>query len=322
LQPAEVSKVVIDEENGKIVGVVPDEQLSLAIGRRGQNVRLASQLTALNIDIMTEAEESERRTEDLRTRSNLFIEALDVDDVIAHLLVNEGFTKVEEIAYTETAEIADIEGFDEDIATELQNRARAFIEERDARYDTERREAGVVDEVAALPHLTPEMAAKLGRAGIKSLDDLADVSALVLENIPAERLGQHGMKTVAAWVNETGGGMLLTPFLTMILTARGSAEDRVRGLDLGADDYVQKPFGLSELIARVNAVLRRRAALKPSLVAFGDVVLCRAVSQTTYYDVTVAAADAKSVPEKGSAAERAGRLARPAFAEVSWRKKF
>src|SRR5689334_22075281 len=127
LAPAEVAKVVMDEEQRRIEVVVPDDQLSLAIGRRGQNVRLASQLTGWDIDIMTEAEESERRTEEFRTRSQLFIEALDVDDVIAHLLVTEGFTTVEEIAYVAVDELAEIEGFDEDTANEIQTRARDYL---------------------------------------------------------------------------------------------------------------------------------------------------------------------------------------------------
>src|SRR5579862_6554591 len=135
LAPAEVTKVVLDEESHRIEVIVPDDQLSLAIGRRGQNVRLASQLTGWDIDILTEAEESERRQEEFRTRSNLFIEALDVDDVIAHLLVTEGFTSVEEVAFVATEDLAGIEGFDEDIAGELQQRARAFLKELNERLE-------------------------------------------------------------------------------------------------------------------------------------------------------------------------------------------
>src|SRR3954449_4659411 len=124
LQPAEVSKVVLDEDSERIEVVVPEAQLSLAIGRRGQNVRLASQLTGWDIDILTEAEESERRTEEFRTRSQMFIDALDIDDVIAHLLVTEGFTSLEEVAYVAVEDLAGIEGFDEDVAAELQERGR------------------------------------------------------------------------------------------------------------------------------------------------------------------------------------------------------
>src|ERR1700751_2637354 len=135
LAPAEVAKVVMDEEQRRVEVVVPDDQLSLAIGRRGQNVRLASQLTGWDIDILTEAEESERRTEEFRTRSKMFIEALDVDDVIAHLLVTEGFTSVEEVAFVPIEELAGIEGFDEDVANELQQRARTFLKEQNERFE-------------------------------------------------------------------------------------------------------------------------------------------------------------------------------------------
>ncbi len=142
LAPAEVSKVVLDEAGNRIEVVVPDDQLSLAIGRRGQNVRLASMLTGWDIDIMTEAEESERRQEEFKTRSVLFIEALEVDDVIAHLLITEGFASVEEIASTEVEELARIEGFDEDVAEELRNRAITFLEARDAAFEEERKTLG------------------------------------------------------------------------------------------------------------------------------------------------------------------------------------
>ncbi|MCB9946894.1 MAG: transcription termination/antitermination protein NusA [Rhodospirillaceae bacterium] len=177
LAPAEVSKVVLDDEQARIEVVVPDEQLSLAIGRRGQNVRLASMLTGWDIDILTEAEESERRTAEMRSRSEMFMHALDVDDVIANLLVVEGFTQVEEIAYVQPDELTDIEGFDEDVAIELQRRAQVFLEERD-RVLTERyREIGVADDLSALDGLTPAMLVALGEAGIKTLDDFADLAS-------------------------------------------------------------------------------------------------------------------------------------------------
>src|SRR3981081_1777224 len=150
LAPAEVSKVVMDEEQRRIEVVVPDDQLSLAIGRRGQNVRLASQLTGWDIDILTEAEESERRTEEFRTRSQLFIEALDIDDVIAHLLVTEGFTSVEEIAFVPLQDLAGIEGFDEDVAGELQERAKVFIERKNQELEARRLELGVTEELAGV----------------------------------------------------------------------------------------------------------------------------------------------------------------------------
>jgi len=176
LAPAEVAKVVMDEEQRRIEVVVPDDQLSLAIGRRGQNVRLASQLTGWDIDILTEAEESERRQEEFRTRSRMFIDALDVDDVIAHLLVTEGFTSVEEVAFVPLAELAGIEGFDEDVAGELQQRARAFLEEQNAKLEARRKELGVSDEIAALAGVTPALLAALGEKGVKALDDLADLA--------------------------------------------------------------------------------------------------------------------------------------------------
>ncbi len=177
LAPAEVAKVVMDEEQRRIEVVVPDDQLSLAIGRRGQNVRLASQLTGWDIDILTEAEESERRQEEFRTRSAMFIEALDVDDVIAHLLVTEGFSSVEEVAFVELEDLAGVEGFDEDVASELQQRAQTFLKERDERYETKRQELGVSDEIAAIEGMTPGLLVAVGEKGVKTLDDLADLAA-------------------------------------------------------------------------------------------------------------------------------------------------
>src|SRR5690348_16498973 len=193
LAPAEVAKVVMDEEQRRIEVVVPDEQLSLAIGRRGQNVRLASQLTGWDIDILTEAEESERRTEEFRTRSKMFIDALDVDDVIAHLLVTEGFTSLEEVAYVPLEDLADIEGFDADVAAELQGRARVSLERRDREYEERRQELGVSDELAAFEQLTPGMLVALGEGGIKTLDDFADLAGdeLVEMAQPTVKLDQE-----------------------------------------------------------------------------------------------------------------------------------
>src|SRR6266496_4036369 len=175
LAPAEVAKVVIDEDRERIEVVVPDtnNQLSLAIGRRGQNVRLASQLTGWDIDILTEAEESERRTEEFRTRSQMFIDALDIDDVIAHLLVTEGFGSLEEVAFVPVEDLAEIEGFDVDVAAELQERARSALERRDREYETRFRELGVADDLAAVEGLTPGMLVTLGENDIKTLDDFA-----------------------------------------------------------------------------------------------------------------------------------------------------
>jgi N utilization substance protein A len=176
LAPAEVAKVVMDEEQRRIEVVVPDDQLSLAIGRRGQNVRLASQLTGWDIDILTEAEESERRTEEFRNRSQMFIDALDIDDVIAHLLVTEGFTSLEEVAYVPLEDLADIEGFDAEVAAELQERARSSLERRDRRYEERRQELGVSDELASLERLTPGMLVALGENKITTLDDFAGLA--------------------------------------------------------------------------------------------------------------------------------------------------
>ncbi|QQG35518.1 MAG: transcription termination/antitermination protein NusA [Micavibrio aeruginosavorus] len=177
LAPAEVSKVVLDEEKKRMEVVVPEEQLSLAIGRRGQNVRLASMLTGWDIDILTEAEESARRAEEFKTRSSLFMEALDVDEVIAHLLVAEGFTKVEEIAEAELSELNTIEGFTEDVSTELQNRAIAWLEEVEKKLQAQQKELGIQQDLAAFEGLTTQQVVKLGEAGVKSKDDLADLAA-------------------------------------------------------------------------------------------------------------------------------------------------
>jgi len=177
LAPAEVQKVVLDEDNARIEVVVPDDQLSLAIGRRGQNVRLASQLTGWTIDILTEAEESERRQAEFIERSTMFTESLDVEETIGQLLAAEGFTRLEEVAFVPLDEIAMIEGFDEEIAEELQARAVAALAQRDAQFDEERRGLGVEDDVAAIEGLSPEMLVVLGNAGIKTLDDLGDLAS-------------------------------------------------------------------------------------------------------------------------------------------------
>ena len=173
LAPAEVSKVVMDEEDERVEVVVPDEQLSLAIGRRGQNVRLASQLTGWQIDIMTESQESERRQREFTERTALFQEALDVDEVIAQLLVTEGFASVEDVAYVDPSEISAIEGFDEDTAEEIQTRAREYLEKEAAEYDQKRRDLGVDDALLEVEGVTLPMAVALGEGGIKTVEDLA-----------------------------------------------------------------------------------------------------------------------------------------------------
>ncbi len=197
LAPAEVSKVVLDDEQARIEVVVPDEQLSLAIGRRGQNVRLASMLTGWDIDILTEAEESERRSTEMRQRSESFMHALDVDDVIANLLVVEGFTQVEEIAYVPTEELTDIEGFDEDVASELQRRAQVFLEERDRQLTEQYQSIGVEGDLAELDGLTPAMLLALGENGVKTLDDFADLASdELIEIVGANALSEAEANTL------------------------------------------------------------------------------------------------------------------------------
>ncbi len=173
LAPADVTKVVMDEDVGRIEVVVPTDQQSLAIGRRGQNVRLASQLTSWDIDILTEEEESERRQAEFVDRSQVFMEALNVDEIVAQLLATEGFTSVEEIAYVEVDEIAIIEAFDEDTAQEIQSRALDYLKEIEAKFDAERKEAGVQDELLDINGMTIQMLAALGRNEVRNIEDLA-----------------------------------------------------------------------------------------------------------------------------------------------------
>ncbi|MBD9649560.1 N utilization substance protein A [Ensifer sp. KUDG1] len=177
LQPAEVAKVVLDEDAERIEVVVPDEQLSLAIGRRGQNVRLASQLTGWDIDILTEQEESERRQKEFTERTNLFMDALDVDEMVGQVLASEGFAAVEELAYVDLDEIASIDGFDDETATEIQTRAREFLEKLEAELDAKRKELGVADELRSIDGLTSQMLVALGEEGIKTVEDFAGCAA-------------------------------------------------------------------------------------------------------------------------------------------------
>ena len=168
-----MTKVVLDEDTHRVEVVVPDEQLSLGIGRRGQNVRLASQLTGWQIDILTEAEESERRQKEFTTRTALFMESLDVDETVAQLLASEGFASIEDVAYVDAGELAQIEAFDEETANELQNRAIEFIDARNAALDEKRKGLGVEDQVLEVEGVTPAMAVALGEHDIKTLEDLA-----------------------------------------------------------------------------------------------------------------------------------------------------
>lgn len=210
LAPAEVVKVVLDEETHRIEVVVPDDQLSLAIGRRGQNVRLASQLTGWYIDILTEAEESERRQSEVKVRTQMFIDALDVDDVIAHLLVAEGFTSVGEVAFVPLAEISTIEGFDEEIASELQNRAKAYVEKQNAEFEVRSKELGVDESLINLDGLTQEMIVKLAEGGVKTIDDFADLANdELLEILGENTMTAHEadaliMKAREHWFEEDG----------------------------------------------------------------------------------------------------------------------
>ena len=177
LAPAEVVKVVMDEDKKRIEVVVPDDQLSLAIGRRGQNVRLASQLTDWTIDILTEAEESERRQEEFVAQSKMFLEKLDVDETLAQLLVVEGFTELEEVAYVDPSELMGIEGVDEDLVAELQQRAVDAIEAVKKEEDKKRIELGVSDDLLQIEGLTTSMLVMLGQNDVKTLDDFAGLAA-------------------------------------------------------------------------------------------------------------------------------------------------
>jgi len=173
LQPAEVTKVVLDEDAERIEVVVPDDQLSLAIGRRGQNVRLASQLTGWDIDILTEEEESQRRQKEFVERSNLFMEALNVDEMVGQVLASEGFSSIEEVAYVDQDEISSIDGFDEGTAAEIQARAREYLDRIEAEHDARRKELGVADELREIPGITTAMMVKLGEDGVKTIEDFA-----------------------------------------------------------------------------------------------------------------------------------------------------
>ena len=212
LAPAEVVKVVLDEEKNTIEVVVPDDQLSLAIGRRGQNVRLASQLSGWNIDILTEAEESDRRQAEFQARTQLIIDALDVDDVIAHLLVTEGFTSIEEVAFVPMEELTTIEGFDDEVAEELRARARNYLERRDEELAEKCRELGVAEDLLGLEGVSVEMAVALAEQGVKERDDLADLAGDELVEMlpPLMKMGEDQaneliMEARAHWFTDEEG---------------------------------------------------------------------------------------------------------------------
>lgn len=201
--PAEVSKVVLDEEARKVDVIVPDDQLSLAIGRRGQNVRLASKLTGWNLDVRSESEEAERQQAELKRISETFIEGMDVDDVIAHLLISEGFKSMEEIAFVPLEDLADIEGFDEELANELQSRAKVYVEAQRAEFQKKLDAVGVKADLAEFEALTKEQILELGDKGIKTLDDFADLAGdeLVdlLDNVSVRQANAMIMKARERW---------------------------------------------------------------------------------------------------------------------------
>ena len=186
LAPAEVTKVVLDEENNRIEVVVPQEQFSIAIGRRGQNVKLASQLLGCDIDVLTEEQEQERRSNENKVRSQRFMEALDVDEMIAHLLIAEGFSTVDEVALVPVSELAEIEGFDEDVANELQARAKAFVEKRNREFEEKSKSLGIDENIQLIDGLDQDMILVLAEAGVKNLDDLGDLATDELIEILGE----------------------------------------------------------------------------------------------------------------------------------------
>ena len=216
LQPAEVSKVVVDEDAGKIEVVVPDEQLSQAIGRRGQNVRLASQLTGLDIDILTEEEESKRRQAEFNARTQLFMDSLDLDEFFAQLLVAEGFTNLDEVAYVDLDELLAIEGVDEGTAEELQARARDYIEAANAKALANARELGVEDSLVEFDGLTPQMIEALAKDGVKTLEDFATCADWELAGgwttVNGQRVKDEGLLE--------GFGVTLEDAQTLVMTAR------------------------------------------------------------------------------------------------------
>lgn len=204
LAPSEVEKVILDDEKKRMEVVVPDDHLSLAIGRRGQNVRLASILSGWDIDIMTEAEESERRSQEFKERSTLFIDALDVDEVIAHLLVVEGFISIEDLAETAVEEIAKIEGFDEDVAAELQNRAQAWLDARQAEFENRLKELKLDKSLTSIEGLNYEMLVKLGENDVKTADDLGDLATDELIEIVGDKaLSRNDAEALIMAVRET-----------------------------------------------------------------------------------------------------------------------
>jgi len=251
LAPAEVTKVVLDEDVQRIEVVVPDEQLSLAIGRRGQNVRLASQLTGWDIDIMTEAQESERRQAEFAERTALFMSALDVDEMIAQLLASEGFSSVEEVAYVPAEEITYIEGFDEETAEEIQNRARDHLDRENEKLDAQRKEMGVGDDLAAMEGMTPAMLVRFGENDIKSLEDFAgcvtDDLTGWFETVERRRVRQDGILDGFDVSPEEAEGLImaarvLAGWITQEELDQQRAEEAARvAAELAAQEALENP---------------------------------------------------------------------------------
>jgi transcription termination/antitermination protein NusA len=230
LQPAEVAKVVLDEESERIEVVVPDDQLSLAIGRRGQNVRLASQLTGWNIDIVTEAEESERRQKEFVERSKLFCDALDVDEMVGQLLASEGFATIEEIAYVDRADVLSIEGFDAETADELQARARGYLERIETERQTRRRELGVEDALGEIPGVTSAMLVAFGENDVKTVEDLAGCAT----------------DDLVGWTEKKGAETTrFTGYLTGLDISRDDAEAMIMAARVSAG-WVEAPVEVEE----------------------------------------------------------------------------
>lgn len=240
LAPAEVAKVVLDEDAQKIEVVVPDEQLSLAIGRRGQNVRLASSLTGWEIDILTEEAESERRQAEVQQRSQTFIDALDVDDVIAQFLVSEGFTSVEEVAYVPEEELTSIEGFDSEVAEELRLRARNFLTQETARLEARVSDLGVDEKLKALDGLTLEMVIALGEAKIKTLEDFADLASDEIVGVDDGILREYKLeakkanelilraRVIAGWISEEDMAIALAPVVAVTDINRSDSIEKIK----------------------------------------------------------------------------------------------
>ncbi|MCF1708144.1 transcription termination factor NusA [Tabrizicola sp. J26] len=239
LQPAEVSKVVIDDDAGKIEVVVPDEQLSLAIGRRGQNVRLASQLTGLDIDIMTEADESARRQAEFTERTNLFMETLDVDEMMAQLLVSEGFTNLEEVAYVDIDELLSIDGFDEGTAEELQARARDYLEAANKKAMENAIALGVDESLINFEGLTPQMLEALGKDGIKTLEDFATCADWELAGgwttVNGQRVKDEGLLEKFDMSLEEAQNLVMTARVMLGWVDPTEAEDAAEGEDEEAE---------------------------------------------------------------------------------------